>query len=117
MAEPDLTGYGAEPQGAEAELRSRLGEHDFLVDLFQIGEQMQGFVETPAGAFLFTTLRGDVNTGLKGLLGEPSPDTEAARKFFAQAKTAWAALSLIQETLSMGRVADRMNSEMDQVTP
>lgn len=113
----DLSDYGAEPQGPEGELRRRLGEHDFLVDLFQLGEQMQGFIETPAGAYLFATLRGDVNSGLKGLMGEPSPDTETARKFFAQAKTAWAALSLIQETLSMGRTADRMISEMDQVTP
>lgn len=113
----DLSDYGAEPQGAEGELRRRLGEHDFLVDLFQLGEQMQGFIETPAGAFLFKTLQDNVNSGLKGLLGEPTSDTDAARRFFAQAKTAWAALSLIQETLQMGRVADRMISEMDQVTP
>jgi hypothetical protein len=113
----DLEGYGGEPQGAEAELRRRLGEHDFLVDLFQLGEQMQGFIETPAGAFLFKTLQDNVNSGLKGLLGEPSCDTESARKLFAQAKTSWTALSLIQETLQMGRVATRMMSEMDEVTP
>lgn len=113
----DLADYGAEPQGAEEELRRRLGEHDFLVDLFQMGEQMRAFIETPAGAHLYLALKQDVNTGLKGLLGEPSPDTTQARLHFAQAKTAWASLSLIQETLAMGRVADRMISEMDQVTP
>lgn len=113
----DLSEYGGE-QGPEAELRRRLGEHDFLVDLFQLGEQMGEFVETPPGAFLFNELRDGVNSGLKGLLGEPTPTTEAALRYFAQAKTAWAALLLIEETLKMGREADKLISEMDQqVTP
>lgn len=113
----DLEGYGAEPQGAEAELKRRLGEHDFLVDLFQLSEQMRAFVETPAGAFLFSTLKDNVNLGLKGLLNEPGLDTSSAKAFYAQAKTAWASLSLIEETLAMGPVADRMMTELDQVTP
>jgi hypothetical protein len=113
----DLDGYGAAPQGAEAELRRRLGEQDFLVDLFQLGEQMRGFTETPAGAFLFKTLKDDVNSGIKGLLDQPTPDTETARAFFAKAKTAWAALVLIEETLAMGPVAESMMTEMGQATP
>ena len=111
-----LEGYGAEPSGAEAELRRRLGEHDFLVDLFQLGEQMREFIETPVGAFLFAELRSDVNSGIKGLLDQPAVDSDNARAYFAKAKTAWASLVLIQETLEMGPVAERMISEMGSST-
>lgn len=115
MQQTDLSDYGG--QGPEVELRRRLGEHDFLVDLMQLGHEMQEFIETPAGSYLFSTLKSDVNGGIKSLLGEPFMDTPAAQAAWARAKTAWASLALIQETLAMGRVSESMISEMDQVTP
>lgn len=113
----DLSEFGGDQHSPEAELRRRLGDHDFLVDLFQLGEQMQAFIETTPGNFLFRTLKDDVNRNLKDLLAEPSLGTDRANAAWARAKTAWAALVLIEETLAMGSTAESMISETGVVTP
>ncbi len=114
MLNPSLEGYGGAPLAAETELRSRLGEYDFLVDLFQLGQEMQSFVETPAGAYLFAELKQQFNGSLSALLEEADLTSLEARQSFADMRAAWAALGRIDTSLRAARQADKMISEMDQ---
>ena len=72
------------PQAAEDSLRQKLGENDYLVDLWQMGEQMRMFVETPAGKLLEIEFRQDFNRALRALLecddaGSPAGRAAARR--------------------------------------
>lgn len=109
MSQDPLDGFRSKsPAEIEAELRQRLGPDDFLVDLFQMGQVMQEWVETPAGAYLHRTLRDRVNENLAALLREPTADTDAARRAHAEARAAHAALELIQSAIGTGRMAEQI---------
>ena len=98
---------------AERRLREKLAEHDFLVDLWQMGEQMRGFAETPVGVFLISEFRQDFNEALAMLLECESPDTDAARQAFWKAKTAWNLLGKIEGVLAAGQDAEKIMLEAD----
>mgnify|MGYP000641450627 FL=1 len=107
MSDP-LEGFrDRSPAEIEAEFRRQLGPDDFLLDLLQLGEEMQAWVDTPAGAFIHSTLRDRVNEALAALLAQPTVDTPEARRFHGEARAAFQALELIQNTIRTGRMADK----------
>ena len=95
----------------EDELRERLGDHDFLIDLFQMGEQMRAFVSTPVGKFLCKELRDDFNDALSKLLLD---EGDTARHVTAM-RVAWSALGRIDSSLRAGAAAEQMISD-DEVS-
>jgi len=109
MSESDpLDGFrDKSPAEVEAELRRKLGDSEFLVDLLHMGDQMRAWIETPPGALLYATLRDQVNEALAKLLLAPTLSTEAAIAAHAEGRAAYRALELINQTLRAGEEAER----------
>ncbi len=106
------------PEQLEATLRERLGEHDFLVDLWQMGVQMREWVETPAGAYLFTTFRDRFNAAIRALMDTSLPEGEGARASLLEARRCWLVLHEINSAITVGLSAERHIIADDQrVTP
>lgn len=100
---PDVPGEG----DIEGQLRAKLGEHDFLVDLWQMGQQMQDFADTTAGAYLVTTFSQGFNAAIRSLLELPDVATPEGRAAHAEARKFWALLKEIEETIGVGQQAER----------
>lgn len=112
MTDDALEGFGSANQIEQA-LRKRMGDHDFLVDLWQMGEQMRLFTETPAGKLLETTFRQDLNDALLGLLNAQRLDDKQLRDLVEEARLNWRLLQKIEETLGSGIEAETLMTEND----
>lgn len=121
MADDPLEGFRDQTtEELEAGLRRNLGDKEFLVDVWQMGEAMKAFIETPAGALLFNEFRDDFNDQLEKLLEQADLDTPAARQHFYEMRACWRALQKIRTTIDEGQKAKRNIIEADaepEVTP
>ena len=121
MVEDPLEGFREQsPEELEAGLRRNLGGSDYLVDVWQMGEAMRAFIETPAGAFLFTEFRDDFNEQLEKLLEQADPDSAEARNCFYELRATWKTLEKIRIAIDEGRKAKVTIIEADvetEVTP
>ena len=105
------------PQAAEDALRQKLGENDYLVDLWQMGEQMRMFAATPIGKLLDLEFRQDFNRAMRALLECDDPGAPAGRAAHAEARLNWRLLQKIEATLGAGKEAESIMMEQDRDQP
>lgn len=120
MAEPGkddpLEGFrGKNAAQVEAEFRERLGQNAYLIDVYQMGDAMRGFIDNPAGFFIIKSLNDRMNRALLALLEGGDTGPEMMAKLF-EARAAFTALELIETTIKDGIDAERKIASEDPST-
>lgn len=109
----ELGGFAPETD-AEKALREAMGENDYLVDLWQLGEQTKLFAETTVGSFLLQDMRERFMESVRDLLDADDPGSESGRAAHAEARLNWRILSRLEEILTAGMQAEAIMTEQDR---
>ena len=91
-----------------------MGENDYLVDLWQLGEQTKVFAETTVGAFLLQDLRENLMKSVRDLLDIDDPGSQAGRAAHSEARLNWRILSRVEDILTAGMQAETIMTEQDR---
>lgn len=113
MPETDnLDGYRADPDltaaNPEDELRARLGDEAYNVDLLIFGQQMEEFVSKhPVGRRLYEKAQVEVARCTQILFSSATLDTDRVREAHFNGRVAIAMLKMIDDAITQGIEAKR----------
>lgn len=107
----NLDGYRADPDltvNPEDELRARLGEDAYNVDLLIFGQQMEEFVSKhPVGRRLYEKAQAEVARCTQVIFSSATLEVPAVREAHFNGRVAIAMLKLIDEAITQGVEAKR----------